>query len=59
MLVPPPVDALDDPFAGRRPVRLPNGSWPIQVRKHCCWRSYTDALLPWLPRASRRIKHAC
>ena len=28
----PVVDPLDDPFEGRRPVRLPNGSWPVQVR---------------------------
>ena len=32
ILVPEAIDPSNDPFAGRRPQRLPNGSWPAQVR---------------------------
>ncbi|KAI7844022.1 hypothetical protein COHA_002362 [Chlorella ohadii] len=31
ILVPEAIDPSNDPFAGRRPQRLPNGSWPAQV----------------------------
>ncbi|GAB4816016.1 hypothetical protein N2152v2_003062 [Parachlorella kessleri] len=31
VIVPPAIDVLNDPFTGRRPVRLPNGSWPSEV----------------------------